>query len=103
MGCGQPNRVTSVKLAIEKARENLKEEYTGHADESEAYIRYHLASSLLLSEAFFPFADNIEICHEFGIRQIVQPGGSLRDKEVIEACDRLGLSMMFTGLRHFKH
>ena len=103
MGCGQPNRVTSVRLAIEKAEENLRSEYTGHPQEWEAYRQYQLAKSLLVSEAFFPFADNVELCHCYGIRTIVQPGGSLRDKDVIEACDRLGIAMLFTGIRHFKH
>lgn len=103
MGCGQPNRVTSVRLAIEKASENLRAEFTGHPSEVEAYVRHALGNTLLLSEAFFPFADNIELCHQFGIRNVVQPGGSLKDKDVIAACDRLGLAMMFSGHRHFKH
>lgn len=103
MGCGQPNRVTSVKLAIEKTKENLTTEYSGHANELDAYIRHELGKAVLLSEAFFPFSDNIELCGSYGIRQIVQPGGSMRDKDVIEACDHLGIGMMFTGLRHFKH
>ncbi len=103
MGCGQPNRVTSVRLAIEKATENLREEFVGHTKEREAYVQHSLGQTLLLSEAFFPFADNVELCHRFGIRQIVQPGGSIRDKDVIETANRLGVAMMFTGIRHFKH
>jgi phosphoribosylaminoimidazolecarboxamide formyltransferase/IMP cyclohydrolase len=103
MGCGQVNRVSSVKLAIEKSTENLKAEFKGHENELEAYIRFQLKASLLVSEAFFPFPDNIELCHRYGIQTIVQPGGSLRDKDVIEACDRFGISMYFTGMRHFKH
>lgn len=103
MGCGQPNRVSSVKLAVEKATENLRNEFTGHGKEAESYVRFHLEHSVLLSEAFFPFVDNIDVCHRHGIRTIVQPGGALRDKELIDACDRLGIAMLFTRRRHFKH
>jgi phosphoribosylaminoimidazolecarboxamide formyltransferase/IMP cyclohydrolase len=58
---------------------------------------------LLISDAFFPFADSVEVCNEVGIRAIIQPGGSIRDGEVIEACDRFGIAMMTTGIRHFRH
>jgi phosphoribosylaminoimidazolecarboxamide formyltransferase/IMP cyclohydrolase len=57
----------------------------------------------LASDAFFPFADVVEAAAKAGIRSIVQPGGSMRDQESIDACDRLGLAMVFTGTRHFKH
>ncbi len=103
MGCGQPNRIVAVKLAIEKAQENLTAEFKHHPAELDAYIKSELGKALLVSEAFFPFADTIELCHQFGIRHISQPGGSIRDTEVITACDRLGIAMLFTGLRHFKH
>ena len=84
MGAGQPNRVNSVQLAIQAAGEGV-------------------SGSVLASDAFFPFADSIEAAAQAGIAAIVQPGGSIRDQEVIEAADRLGLVMLFTGVRHFRH
>jgi phosphoribosylaminoimidazolecarboxamide formyltransferase/IMP cyclohydrolase len=83
-GAGQPNRVTSVHLALRAAGERAP-------------------GSALASDAFFPFADSIELAAEGGVRAVVQPGGSLRDDEVIEACDRLGVAMALTGYRHFRH
>ncbi|MFQ3547505.1 MAG: bifunctional phosphoribosylaminoimidazolecarboxamide formyltransferase/IMP cyclohydrolase, partial [Termitinemataceae bacterium] len=58
---------------------------------------------VLASDAFFPFADVVEAAAAAGITTIIQPGGSIRDKESIEAADRLGIAMVFTGSRHFKH
>ncbi len=58
---------------------------------------------LLVSDAFFPFKDSIEVCHEVGIGAIIQPGGSMRDDEVIEASDKYNIAMMTTGKRHFRH
>jgi phosphoribosylaminoimidazolecarboxamide formyltransferase/IMP cyclohydrolase len=58
---------------------------------------------LLVSDAFFPFADSVEVCNVVGIRSIIQPGGSMRDDEVIAACDQFGIAMMTTGKRHFRH
>lgn len=84
MGAGQPNRVISVQLAAQAAG-----------------TKSH--GSVLASDAFFPFADNIEAAGAAGVTAIVQPGGSIRDAEVIEAADKLGLTMVFTGIRHFKH
>jgi phosphoribosylaminoimidazolecarboxamide formyltransferase/IMP cyclohydrolase len=57
----------------------------------------------LASDAFFPFPDGVEIAAQAGVTAIVQPGGSVRDQHVIEATDRLGLAMCFTGVRHFRH
>jgi phosphoribosylaminoimidazolecarboxamide formyltransferase/IMP cyclohydrolase len=62
-----------------------------------------MANAVLVSDAFFPFADNVELAGKHGIRIIVQPGGSIRDKEVIQKCNELGIAMMFTGTRHFRH
>ena len=87
-GMGNPNRLVSMKQAVEKAHEN------GHKDLSEA---------MLVSDAFFPFADNIGIAAAAGIRYIVQPGGSVKDKEVIAACNDSDIAMTFTGRRHFRH
>lgn len=86
-GMGQPNRVDSLRaLAGPRAKEKGK-----------------LGEMLLVSDAFFPFADIVESAHELGIQSIVQPGGSIRDNEVIEACDKFGIAMAFTGVRHFRH
>ncbi len=87
MGAGQPNRLNSIRLAAEKAQEN-------GAD---------LSQCVLISDAFFPFEDNAEQAQAFGIKRLVQPGGSIRDPHIIERCRQLGLSMVFSGLRHFKH
>lgn len=97
MGSGQPNRVDAVrKLAIPKAREVLAATTGTDVDRA-------LAECVLVSDAFFPFPDNIEEAHAMGLRHVVQPGGSIRDAEVVAACDRLGVSMAFTGRRHFRH
>ena len=84
MGAGQPNRVTSVQLALRAAGARA-------------------SGSVLASDAFFPFADNVELGAEGGVKAIVQPGGSIRDQEVIEAADASNIAMVFTGVRHFKH
>ena len=87
IGAGQMSRVDSSKIATRKAAEQ------GLAIEG----------AVLASDAFFPFADGVETAAEAGVRAIVQPGGSKRDAEVIEAADRHGIAMVFTGRRHFKH
>ena len=84
MGAGQPNRVVSVHLSQRTAGEKAKD-------------------SVLASDAFFPFPDNIELAAEAGVCAIVQPGGSIRDDEVIAAADKHNLAMVFTGVRHFRH
>jgi phosphoribosylaminoimidazolecarboxamide formyltransferase/IMP cyclohydrolase len=58
---------------------------------------------VMASDAFFPFADNIDASNSVGIKYIAQPGGSKKDSEVIEACDKFGIAMAFTGTRHFRH
>jgi len=57
----------------------------------------------MASDAFFPFPDCVEAAHKAGIAAIIQPGGSVKDQESMEACDRYGIAMVFTGVRHFKH
>jgi phosphoribosylaminoimidazolecarboxamide formyltransferase/IMP cyclohydrolase len=84
IGAGQVSRVDSMRLALDKAKPFLK-----HA--------------VLASDAFFPFRDSIDLLKGLSIAAIVQPGGSQRDSEVIEACNELGLPLFFTGERHFKH
>jgi phosphoribosylaminoimidazolecarboxamide formyltransferase / IMP cyclohydrolase len=92
IGAGQPNRLNSIRLALEKTAANLHAEGKNSMDEA-----------ILISDAFFPFEDNVELSNQYGIKVIVQPGGSIRDKQVIEKCDQLGISMILTGTRHFKH
>lgn len=87
VGAGQMSRVDSVRIAIEKARAH------GH----------DTTGATLASDAFFPFADNIELAAGAGIAMLVQPGGSMRDEEVIEAAKKHGMTMLLTGMRHFKH
>ena len=84
MGAGQPNRVTSVHLALRIAGDKAR-------------------GSVLASDAYFPFPDNIEMAAEGGVTAIAQPGGSIRDDECIEAANRLGIAMVTTGTRHFRH
>jgi phosphoribosylaminoimidazolecarboxamide formyltransferase/IMP cyclohydrolase len=62
-----------------------------------------LAGAVMASDAFFPFADSIEAAAERGIRAVIQPGGSKRDPEVIDACNKHGIAMVLTGRRHFRH
>jgi len=101
MGAGQPNRLISTRLAIDKASENLTLEYKG--EDILSYFDQEFGNAILVSDAFFPFPDNVVTASQAGIKIIVQPGGSMRDKKVIKACDDLEIAMVFTGLRHFKH
>jgi phosphoribosylaminoimidazolecarboxamide formyltransferase/IMP cyclohydrolase len=87
IGAGQMSRADSVRIAIEKA---------GTAGLS-------LDGAALASDAFFPFADGPQLAIDAGVRAIVQPGGSQRDQEVVEACDAAGVAMVFTARRHFRH
>jgi phosphoribosylaminoimidazolecarboxamide formyltransferase/IMP cyclohydrolase len=64
---------------------------------------FDLKGAVLASDAFFPFADSVEIAHKAGITAVVQPGGSVRDQESIDYCNKNGLAMVITGIRHFKH
>lgn len=84
VGAGQVSRVDSVDIAIKKAGEKIK-------------------GSVLASDAFFPFRDSIDHLSGYGIKAIIQPGGSVRDDEVIAACNEQGIAMVFTGIRCFKH
>jgi len=105
-GAGQPNRVDSIgKLALLKTEENIRAWHElNHVDMSVAeYGRKILSESVLASDAFFPFSDSIIHSAEAGIRYIVSPGGSIRDGEVIAEAEKLGVSMIFTGMRHFSH
>ncbi|MDW8254084.1 MAG: bifunctional phosphoribosylaminoimidazolecarboxamide formyltransferase/IMP cyclohydrolase [Chloroflexota bacterium] len=84
MGAGQPNRVTSVAIALERAGDRAP-------------------GSVLASDAFFPFPDGVERAAKGGVTAIIQPGGSIRDDEVIKTVNHYGMAMVFTGMRHFRH
>ncbi|MFH0907708.1 MAG: bifunctional phosphoribosylaminoimidazolecarboxamide formyltransferase/IMP cyclohydrolase [bacterium] len=107
MGGGQPNRVDALrKLAITKAQENiglLYEKKTEYGKSPTDFYSAIIKECVLVSDAFFPFPDNIVFAAEGGIRYIVQPGGSKKDEEIISACDEYGIAMAFTGIRHFRH
>jgi len=103
MGAGQPNRLISTELALRKAEGFLKAEFNGKENDFPNYYQTEISKAILISDAFFPFADNVEMAFEKGIKTIVQPGGSIRDKSVIEKCNELKINMIFTGIRHFKH
>jgi len=87
VGAGQMSRVISAKIANLKAAEEDLE----------------VAGSVMASDAFFPFRDGIDAAAEVGISAVIQPGGSMRDQEVIDAADEAGMAMIFTGMRHFRH
>ncbi|MCA9484364.1 MAG: bifunctional phosphoribosylaminoimidazolecarboxamide formyltransferase/IMP cyclohydrolase, partial [Nitrospina sp.] len=84
VGAGQMSRVDSARLAVEKANKEVR-------------------GCVMASDAFFPFRDSVDTAAQSGITAIVQPGGSIRDQEVIDAADEHGIAMVFTGIRHFKH
>jgi len=84
VGSGQPNRLESVRIAVDKAGERA-------------------AGSVLASDAFFPFPDGLETATAAGVTAAIQPGGSVRDEAVIATANRAGVAMVFTGTRHFRH
>jgi phosphoribosylaminoimidazolecarboxamide formyltransferase/IMP cyclohydrolase len=84
VGAGQMSRVDSVQIAVRKAGERSK-------------------GAVLASDAFFPFRDNVDEAARAGVTAVIQPGGSVRDAESIQACEEHGLAMVFTGIRHFRH
>ncbi len=86
-GVGQTSRIDALKHAIEKARN----------------FNFDLSGAVMSSDAFFPFADSVEIAGKAGITAVIQPGGSVRDKESVEYCNSNNIAMVFTGIRHFKH
>ncbi len=84
IGAGQMSRIMSTKIAVERAQNRQK-------------------NAVMASDAFFPFRDNVELAAEHGISAIIQPGGSIKDKEIIKAADENNICLIFTGIRHFKH
>ena len=88
IGAGQPSRLDSCKIAVQKAKE---------------FQSSKIKNSVAASDAFFPFADGINILVKAGVKIIIQPGGSIRDQEVINAANKAKIKMFFTGIRHFNH
>ena len=87
IGAGQMSRVDSVNLAISKAKQ----------------AGFNLQDICMASDGFFPFKDGVNIAAQNGIRAVIQPGGSIRDEEVITEANENGMVMVFTGVRHFRH
>lgn len=87
MGCGQPSRVDALRQAIAKARS----------------FGFDLTGAVMASDAFFPFPDCVAIAHEAGITAVIQPGGSVKDQDSVDACNERGMAMVMTGTRHFRH
>jgi phosphoribosylaminoimidazolecarboxamide formyltransferase/IMP cyclohydrolase len=87
VGAGQMSRVVSSRIAAMKAKDEGLE----------------VAGAVMASDAFFPFRDGLDVAAEFGIKAVIQPGGSMRDNEVIAAADEHGMAMVMTGMRHFRH
>ena len=89
IGPGQVNRIWATEQSVEHAEELIGEGVTKGA--------------VLASDAFFPFSDCVEAAHKAGITAIIQPGGSIRDQDSIDKCNEYGITMIFTGMRHFRH
>ena len=94
IGSGQPSRIDSTITAIEKS-EKLKEK--------RGMVLSPLDGAVMASDAFFPFSDSLEKAVSKGIKSVIQPGGSMRDNEVIDFANEKGISMLLTGIRAFKH
>ena len=86
-GTGQTSRVDALKHAIQKANN----------------FKFDLSGAVMASDAFFPFPDCVEIAHDHGISSVIQPGGSIKDNLSIDFCNKNNISMVHTGIRHFKH
>ncbi|WP_101773288.1 bifunctional phosphoribosylaminoimidazolecarboxamide formyltransferase/IMP cyclohydrolase [Peptostreptococcus faecalis] len=86
IGCGQTSRIWALSNAIENNKDLKRFE-----------------GAVLASDAFFPFDDCVRLAEKYGVKAVVQPGGSIKDEDSIKACDELGMTMVFTGVRHFKH
>ena len=86
-GIGQTSRVDALKQAVAKSKS----------------FGFDLNGAVMASDAFFPFADCVEIAHQEGITSVIQPGGSIRDQDSFDYCNKNGISMVITNTRHFKH
>lgn len=99
MGAGQPNRVASARIAVERAHATLRATYMSN----EAAFTRACAGAYVVSDAFLPFADTLEVAAAGGFRVLLQPGGSIRDAEVVAAGDARGVAVVMTETRHFRH
>ena len=88
IGGGQPSRVDSCKIAIQKARK---------------FQPIKISNAIAASDAFFPFSDGLDLLIKAGVKVVIQPGGSIRDKEIINYANKAKIKMLFTGIRHFYH
>lgn len=86
-GCGQTSRVDALRHSLEKAKA----------------FGFDLTDAILASDAFFPFDDCVKMAHEAGITAVIQPGGSIRDKDTAAYCQANGMALVITGMRHFRH
>ena len=104
LGPGQPNRIDSnLRLCQPRVRDNVARMPLPQGETLESLEKKIFSEVVMGSDAFFPFPDNIDACAQAGVRYIVQPGGSVKDPEVIQACDQQNIAMVFTGMRHFRH
>jgi phosphoribosylaminoimidazolecarboxamide formyltransferase/IMP cyclohydrolase len=102
IGGGQTNRIWAAEQALARSRDTVQAAAKKPALAGKT-IADGRPARVLASDAFFPFADVVETAAAAGIKAIIQPGGSIRDKESIEACNKHGIAMVFSGIRHFKH
>lgn len=109
IGPGQTNRIWSAQMALERAAQTVSSSefrvQSGENTDNSGLVTQDskLDGAVLASDAFFPFPDVVETAARHGIKAIIQPGGSLKDEESIKKCDELGIAMIFTGRRHFRH
>ncbi|MDR2729555.1 MAG: bifunctional phosphoribosylaminoimidazolecarboxamide formyltransferase/IMP cyclohydrolase [Treponema sp.] len=103
IGGGQVNRIWPAIQALEHSAELIRKARDTSADEGGSPLKDLNNARVLASDAFFPFTDIVEAAAKTGIKAVIQPGGSVNDKLSIEACDKYGIAMVFTGTRHFKH
>ena len=93
VGAGQMNRIGSAEIALRQAAATLKEEGKD----------IHEEGLVMASDGFFPFDDCVTLAAEYGVKAIIQPGGSIRDEDSVKKCNETGIAMLMTGERHFKH
>jgi phosphoribosylaminoimidazolecarboxamide formyltransferase/IMP cyclohydrolase len=103
IGGGQTNRIWAAEQALARAAGLIAAQGPAGGATASGAAGGAGPARVLASDAFFPFSDIVKAAAAAGIRAIVQPGGSIRDRESVEACDKHGIAMVFTGTRHFKH
>ena len=103
IGAGQMSRIVSAKIAAMKAQDSMMEIVSPSSNDGDRISINPLQGSVMASDAFFPFPDVVQAAAEAGATAIIQPGGSLKDKDSIDAADKAKIAMVTTGIRHFKH